>query len=321
MNAGEAAMLARLLPAGGSLSGVLAITPGVEILNRAGDLTLGLANPTGSTNAEALSEADWDLSTFRYGANLSPGVLTLRASQDLVFNNTLSDGFDPVVANADNGWSSMWLATPSKIKSNLPTNLQSWRFNLTAGADFSSVDSGSVVPGTGKVLVGEAHSTFSSQAIIQDQRPTTQNPNKISGDFGRTLNHIKINPTLNRGNRYEVVRTGTGDIQISAGSDVQIRNAFSAIYTSGVALPNASRIFEEGDFSIPVTVRRVVGQPLAQTNWDDAALGIPQQIYSASYTISGGDLKINSFRDIGKYSNSVETIDPYFDSNNQLPSN
>jgi filamentous hemagglutinin family protein len=324
MNAGEATMLTRLLPGGSPLRTALVITPGVEILNRTGDLTLGVANNSNleTTDVEALSSADWDLSDFRYGARSTPGILTLRAAGDLIFNNTLSDGFEHVDASADNGWSSMWLATPSKIDSKLPTNLQSWSFNLTAGADFSSVDSGSVVPSTGKVLVGEAHSTFSSQAISNDEKPATQNPNKISGDYGRTLNHIKINPTLNRGNRYEVIRTGTGDIQISAGSDVQLRNAFSAIYTSGVALPNASRIFEDGDFSIPVTSRTGLGlTPPVETSWDDPLLGTPQQNYKASFTISGGDLNINSMRDIGRYADSAISINPYFDSNNQLPSN
>ena len=39
------------------------------------------------------STSNWDLSSYRFGPNSAAGVLTLRASGNLVFYNALSDGF------------------------------------------------------------------------------------------------------------------------------------------------------------------------------------------------------------------------------------
>jgi len=312
MNAGEVSILARL---GGNLGGKLLITPGVEILNRTEDLALGLANPSGSTNAEALSGADWDLSGFRYGANSAPGVLTLRAAGDLVFNNTLSDGFNPIAqgsaANfADIGHSQMWLATPQAINANLPVNRQSWSYRLAAGSDMSSTShrgtlSADLPAGKGSVLVGEFYPAV----------PNTANtgPSAGVGSLGQTADTIRIsNTTTNRGTRFEVVRTGTGDIDLAAARDVQLRNPFATIYTSGVALPTPTRIFQDGDFSLPIVVR-------PSNHPDQGNLGAVQQAYNPSYTMAGGTVSISAGRDIGRFTQSGGAVVP--DASRQLPTN
>jgi hypothetical protein len=318
MNAGEAAMLARLLPSGSTLGSALAITPGVEILNRTGDLTLGLANNSnaGSTNVEALSGADWDLSSFRYGTRQAPGVLTLRAKNDLVFNNTLSDGFTPIAqgsaANfADIGHSQMWLATPQSINTLLPINLQSWRYRFAAGSDLAStahrrtVSADTLAAGKGSILVGEFYSTVPNTA--------TSGANAAIGKDGQTADSIRISSTTSdRGTRYEVVRTGTGDIDIAAAKDVQLRNAFATIYTSGVALPDPTRIFKTGDFSLPIVVR-------ASRHPDQGNLGAVQQAYDPSYTMAGGLVAISAGNDIGRFTQiSGQTVT---DASRQLPTN
>jgi hypothetical protein len=317
MNAGEAAMLARLLPLGGPLADVLAITPGVEILNRTGDLTLGLANNSnaGTTNAEAISGADWDLSSYRYGAKSSPGILTLRASEDLVFNNTLSDGFSPIAqgsaANfADIGHSQMWLATPQSISSLLPTNLQSWSYRFAAGSDMASTSHRrtlalDTLAGKGSILVGEFYSSVPNT--------TTSGGSAAIGSLGQTADTIRISSTTtNRGTRYEVVRTGTGDIDISAANDVQLRNPFSTIYTSGIALADPTRIFEAADFSRPIVVR-------TSNHPDQGNLGAVQQPYDAYYTIAGGSVSIAAGNDIGRFTQSGGLI--VADASRQLPTN
>jgi filamentous hemagglutinin family protein len=315
INASEAAMMARLLPAGGSLLDVLAITPGVEILNRAGDLTMGLANPTGSTSAEAISGADWDLSAYRYGAKLSPGVLTLRASQDLVFNNTLSDGFSPIAQGsasnfANIGHSQMWLATPQSINASLPINLQSWSYRLAAGSDLTSSShrrtaSAELLAGKGSVLVGEFYAAVPNTA--------STGTGAAIGSLGQTADTIRIsNNDTNRGTRFEVVRTGTGDIDVSAARDVQLRNPFSTIYTSGVALPTPTRIFQNGDFSLPIVSR-------ASNHPDQGNLGAVQQAYNPYYTMAGGSVSITAGNDIGRFTRSGGVVVP--DASRQLPTN
>ena len=317
MNAGEAAMLARLLPIGSTLGSLLAITPGVEILNKTGDLTLGLANNSnsGSSNVEALSGADWDLSSFRYGARQAPGILTLRAKDDLVFNNALSDGFTPIAqgtaANfADIGHSQMWLATPQSINTLLPINLQSWGYRFAAGSDMASTSHRSTVSadtlaGKGSILVGEFYPTVPNTA--------TSGANAAIGKDGQTADSIRISSTTtDRGTRYEVVRTGTGDIDIAAAKDVQLRNPFATIYTAGVALPDPRRIFKIGDFSLPIVVR-------ASRHPEQGNLGAVQQAYNPSYTMGGGLVAISAGNDIGRFTQiSGQTV---ADASRQLPTN
>jgi hypothetical protein len=320
-NANEVAMRASLIGTDSPLDSIFVITPGAEIINLTGDLTLGLANNTssGSTNVEALAAADWNLSSFRYGVKSAPGVLTLRAQGDIIFNNTLSDGFDPVAQGSsavftDNGHSLMWLATLMKINNTLPVNTQSWSYRLTAGADvnssnFRSVLGSDFLGGKGSVLVGEFY-------------PAVPNSNldgvaAAIGSDGQTADTIRISTTpTNRGNRFEVIRTGTGDIAISAGRDVQLRNQFSTIYTAGVALQNPTTVFSEGDFVVPILPTRVNAHP-SQTS--PANLGIIQQLYPATWSMAGGNISLTAAANIGRYTlvNGVLTAD----TTRQMPNN
>jgi filamentous hemagglutinin len=84
-----------------------AILPGIEIRS-AGDLTL---------------TADWNLNAWRFGG--APGVLTLRAGDDLRFDRSLSDGFDAITGG--NAF-------------NLTTTEDSWSYRLAAGADHAAAN-------------------------------------------------------------------------------------------------------------------------------------------------------------------------------------
>jgi filamentous hemagglutinin family protein len=329
-NANEVAMRSKLLTGAdnaAALDSVMVITPGVEILNLTGNLTLGLANNSsaGSTHAEALAGADWDLSGFRYGVRSAPGVLTLRASGDLVFNNTLSDGFAPIAQGtaqvfADNGNSLMWLAPLMTIKNTLPTNTQSWSYRLTAGADMTSSNFRSVLsasaldlaqPLKGSVIVGEFYPAVPNTASSGTAAAT--------GSLGQTADTIRISATTtNKGNRFEVVRTGTGDITISAGRDVQLRNQFSTIYTAGVALPMPTTVYSSSDFVLPVTPVSVNASP-SQAGGASGTLGSIQQLYLPAWSMAGGNVSITAQANIGHYtmSNGVLAVD----SSREMPTN
>ncbi len=327
-NANETALRNRLLsgaPDPTALSSILVLSPGVEIINRTGDLTLGLANPTGSTNAQAVSAADWDLSAFRYGTKSAPGILTLRAKGDLVFNNTLSDGFTPVTASSVNGNSVMWLAPLKTIVSTLPVNTQSWSFRLTSGADLgasvtdpgaadfrSVLPLGSLAAGKGSVLVGEIYPAVPN---------STANGNSITdaaGSFGLTANTIRISTdTVNRGTRFEVIRTGTGDITINAARDVQLRNQFATIYTAGVALPAPTTVFQANDFVVPILNRTPSQSGVGVT------LGVAQQTYAPVWSMGGGDISISARANIGHFTtdNGLASGKLIVDSSRQMPTN
>ena len=280
-------------------SGSFTTTGAIGLTPVTGDIVLGKANQTG-TNPDGtaltsyqLSTGDWDLSTFRYGANSAPGILTLRAKGDLIFNNTLSDGFTPVTASTA-GNSSMWLATLMKINTSLPLNAQSWSFRLSAGADLGAADYRSVLPvgslaaGKGSLLVGEFYDAVPNE--------TASGTAPATGTSGLTSNSIRISKdATNRGTRYEVIRTGTGDITINAGLDVQLRNQFATIYTAGVAIPTPTTVYQANDFVVPI---------LNKTPSMDGAgvtLGSIQQTYAAVWSLGGGDVSISAQANIGHY--------------------
>ena len=305
INAGESSMVSRLLAAAApGLADIFVLAPGVEVAHAAGDLTLGLANVAGTTNIEGLSDADWDLSAWRYGSRQAPGVLTMRASGDLVFNNALSDGFAPISkgtsANyADRGHSLLWLAPLQSINGSLPVNTQSWSYRISSGADFAAADFrsnlgletlGSVQPAKGSVLVGEFFATAVPNA-------STSGTGAGVGRDGQTADTIRINNASNnndRGTRYEVIRTGTGSIEIAAARDVQLRNPFATIYTSGVGVADRTAIFTTGDFVLPVTT-------FSTHPNQGGVLGREQQNYAAYYAMAGGDLRLLAGRDIGRF--------------------
>jgi filamentous hemagglutinin family protein len=323
--ANDITLLSSLLatnPDAETLAPLFIVAPGVEIINRnvinpKGDLTLGLANnqPGGKVDIEGTTAADWDLSSWRYGTRQAPGILTLRAKGDLVFNNTLSDGFTPVAITPDTGHSTMWLATPQTINTLLPTNLQSWAYRFAAGSDMASTShrhtvSADTLDGKGSILVGEFYPAVPNTL--------TSGTSAAIDSLGQTADTIRIidtriaRDTTNRGTRYEVVRTGTGDIDIAAARDVQLRNPFSTIYTSGVALPAGTRIFEADDFSLPM-VKRTSNHP------DQGILGAVQQGYDAYYTLSGGGIRIAAGNDIGRFTQSSGVT--MADASRQLPTN
>jgi hypothetical protein len=299
MNAGYAAMQAKLLAGSvdpARLDSVLVIAPGVEIVNTAGSLELGTTT--------SLNTADWDLSGFRYGPKQAPGVLTLRAAGDLVFHNALSDGFTPVSATAANGHSTLWLATLMDVNSNLPTNTQSWSYRLAAGSDLAAADFRAVVENAGSLLLGDFYA------------PIPNTANTAIGGNGLTANTIKISPDVtNRGTRYEVIRTGTGDIDIATGSDVQLRNSFATIYTAGVRLPTPTTIYSQGDFVAPVIPQGSVTNHPQQGD----LLGAIQQRQLPEWSLAGGDVSIAALGDIRHVTllNNV-LVD---DSSRQLPNN
>ena len=104
------------------------VTPGVELRNFAGDLTLPVNRAI-------------TLLTSRTATG-DPGVLTLRAGGNLVLLSSVSDGFASAAANA------------------LPSDTISWSYRLVGGADFSSasplatMDASQLVGQSGNIQIG-----------------------------------------------------------------------------------------------------------------------------------------------------------------------
>jgi filamentous hemagglutinin family protein len=247
----SAAISARLLANNAGLAPITVIAPGAEIINLNGDLTLG------STTSD--SSSDWNLATYRFGPDHVAGVLTLRAAGNLVFYNSLTDGFD----------SNAYDASLLDLNPALPVNLQSWSYHLVAGADFAAADFHRVQPlsvlgaGSGSVLLGK------------DYGPNV---------FGNNQN----DPTYNFvPAHYQVIRTGSGDIDIAAGRDVKLLNQLATIYTAGTQVMDPTF---GGTFDLPIP--NFQGQ--------NSALGVAQQLsaYPAQYSFAGGNVTISAQGDI-----------------------
>ena len=278
LGAGYAAMLARVLGGNTALDSVLSIRPGAEVVNSGGNLTLGSSGSTFTS--------DWNLATFRFGPKAAPGLLTLRASENIVLFNSISDGF------ADGKYTAE-LLQPNAA---LPLNAQSWSYRITAGADFTAADVTRVVPLAG---LGETGGSL----LLGKNGGTNTAPSP--GPAATTAAAI--------GNKFQTIRTGSGDIAINAARDVQLLNPFATIYTAGTLVADPTKLYCAGAFDVPV---RIVDHGV------DNVLGVPQQepYYAVQYTFGGGNVSIQAGADIAHYTkNTAGQFVP--DSQRELPVN
>ncbi len=266
-------MLTRLAATNPSLD--LILLPGVEIINRVGNLTLGTTSTTIS--------ADWNLGSHRFGPRSAPGVLTLRAAGDLVLFNAISDGFGDSP--------SLWLAPLLAHNPLLPANSQSWSYRFAAGADLSAAshravaDASTMLPDQGAFLLGKNAGAATA-----------------TGGANATTSSII-------GNLYQVVRTGSGDIDIHTAGAIRLLNPFASIHTVGTQVADPTGVFLPGDFATPILNRSV-----QQVN-----LGSAQQNYAAQYSMAGGNVTLNAGTNIERLTrNNSGFIE---DSSRQLPNN
>jgi filamentous hemagglutinin len=273
-------------------------------LNNSGNITFsGGASITNSTGNLTLNNT-WDLSTFRFGPGAStagdgagePGILTLRAAGNLVFNyNTvtkkaasLSDGFEPT--SSGNG--GLWQA-PLQAAGN-----QSWSYNLVAGADPAAADYRRVVSGAGSLQLGYGYGTNSLPA----SNSVTINQVKTLGDAAVIEQY------------YQAIRTGTGNINIFAGQDVQLLDPLAAIYTAGSqasgALPS-NELFDVPQLAYTIPNNAGI-TGLTRTN---------QFVYPAQYSQNGGTVTISAQHDIAHELLNTATNQTFSYSSLEMPTN
>jgi filamentous hemagglutinin len=275
-------MMNRLLSAHPDLGSVFVLAPGAEIINRTGDLTLGSASTT--------TTSDWDLSTFRFGAKSAAGILTLRAAGNIVLHNSISDGFTPFAA-APSG-QPLWEARLTTASGLLPVNNQSWSYRFSAGSDLSATDHratlalSSLGAGAGSLILGKT----GTNAAIGSSDLKTQS----------------IIPT-----HYQVIRTGSGDIDIHAGRDIHLMNQLAAIYSAGTRVTNATL---DGTFDLPN-----IGAS-NQSVGLSSLLGAVQQAYPALFSMAGGHVRLQAGGNIERLTHNTQG-QLIADSQFQLPVN
>ncbi len=274
------------------VNSLLVVAPGVEIVNTStpdsinpgsGDLTLR-QQLTGSSSM-VRNAGDWDFSQFRVGAKSSPGFLTLRSAGNILLESSLSDGFQSSHNTAD----------LSAYNDKLPSSFQSWSYRLVAGADFSSVSGGAFVKGSSSEigLGSRTKSPFVYPGL--DQKTT----DAIAGGFEDARYY-----------NYQVIRTGTGSIDLFSSGRINLRNNLASIYTAGAVDPDQTL---SGRFDLPApnlsmgaTAKGILGEQQ----------GNP---YKPQFSQSGGSISLEAGTDILRTSidkNGVEVAD----STRQLPS-
>ena len=264
------------------------------------------------------------------GKPLIAGTLNLRASGNVLMNGTLNDGFSAAaltlvgqapapaqvgtprveaVFDADGTEITPAIeevpATPAKAGTGV-VGLAAWAYNIVAGADFANSKPLSTV-------------TAAKDSIIDKA---------ITGN---------ITIANNKG-----VRTGTGDIHLAAGGDLNMGGTGAVIYTAGrqaaelagFDLPNATKnplyLADGGDISITTKGningaessagnRQLINQWLFRQgggsgNKDTSWWVLPHLFKQSLATLGGGDIAIKAGGDISNFSASAPT-NARFDTN------
>ena len=240
----------KISPEATSTSGIL-----VGLQNGSSYAFSGATVLNGTNRGDLTLASTWDLSSFRYGSGNEPGTLTVRTPGNLVINAgaSLSDGFGPSPATSVGGlWQAPLLAPGS----------QSWSYNLIAGADLSAANIRQVLPlsqldaSTGSILLGLNSPALNTSVSASRLTAVLQN--------------------------YQTIRTGTGDINLSAGRDLQILNDLATVYTAGTAVANPDHLDAAlsgaADFDLP------------NTYYSTGAVNTP--LNTPQYSFGGGNVSI-----------------------------
>lgn len=150
--------------------------------------------------------------------------------------------------------------------------------------------------------------------------PTSTPTNNSPGV--EALTRLAINPANNTAttgsptasNRFQVIRSGTGGIDIYAAGDAKLLNQFATIYTAGVQVASATTVFSAGDFTLPQVTPNAIIAPSQE------GLGAVQQLYPARYSMAGGNVMVSAGGDIiHQTRNSLGIL--VDDSSRELPNN
>ncbi|HUJ53794.1 MAG TPA: filamentous hemagglutinin family protein, partial [Steroidobacteraceae bacterium] len=270
-----------------------------QALGRSGDPGFMLAPGVEIDSSGVLALATpWNLYTWRFGPNDDvPGILTLRAAGGVTFNAALSDGFE----------------TPTSYA--LPTTpSDSWSYRIAAGADLSAAN---------PLTVGVSAAQPAANVTISACTTGSAVCAPASGGRGASTGYAT-----------NLVRTGTGFIDVSASGDFVLGNQASLLYTAGISGPGiplaartgglGGRAYPEDGGNISITVDGdVVGAPTNQfVNawlWRAGSTSSPsgsavgwtvdfQSFQQGIAALGGGNVRVSAGGDITNLSASIPSI-------------
>ena len=227
----------------------LQLRPGVEVQG-AGDLQVGDPGSTAET---------WDLDSWNTALGSVPVNLTLRAAGNLIFNASLSDGFQDTNSNVVNWIFGESTATP---------NGASGSYRLVAGADLTAANPLAVV------VQAAAPLNLNAPASGLGAPPNSGNFILTPGSSTSTSN---------------VIRTGTGSIDIAAGGDVLL--GYSVDSDSGGVL----QVTESDPLNAVIYTAGVPSLAAPTSLFTPPTIGKKTTV---SYPIDGGNIAVFAGDDI-----------------------
>ena len=195
-----------------SISGAtvtLAAAPNAAVSNAA-----EAYSSAGGSNLVAVASSSTDSTTVTLASATLPSGFTI--GSQLLGSTVLSISGNTVTL-ANNANAAVSNTNTAEAFSTIGAGQQSWSYRLTAGADMTAANFQAVQP-----LSSLAANSGSIEVGLFALTPSGQTVSTSS-----TVNAI-INPQTGI-SLYQVIRTGTGDITISAGRDVQLDNQFATI--------------------------------------------------------------------------------------------
>ena len=265
--------IAAALDSSGNLG--LTVSPGLEVRS-SGSITLA---------------DEWDLASWRYGT--APGVLTLRAQDNVQLDKSISDGFRANILQGDDSWSYRLVGG---------ANTQSANVLAMAPVDQLTGNSGNVIlaantklrTGNGAidVVAGKNIELQDTSAVIY----TAGVPAMLNGAPvpSESLNPIPSGFFVNEAGvkvtkRFDVTKNWTeqgGDVHLSAGQDL--------VGTYSHYSP-ALWLWRQGGKSI----RRVIAETQWAVDFDAFQQGVA--------AFAGGDIQLSAGRDIKNLSAAIPT--------------
>jgi filamentous hemagglutinin len=245
------------------------VTPGAEVINATPSTGVGSVNGGSLTLA-----SNWDLSSFRFGPDGVAGILTLRATNNLIFNGSLSDGFAYNSSDAEN-------VPTSPYTWDVMAESSSWSYRLVAGAEFTSGGSSTANYGSVQSLAALGLDT-DSLTNASDEAGSLLLGQSIPSNF----NYGTLTATT--ASKYaQLIRTGSGSITIDTGGSLDLLNGLASIYTAGYLAPSLAGFNSPTGTSDSKFETKVYGVSIA-----------PAPQYTAQYTEGGGNIVIDAQQDI-----------------------
>ena len=286
------------------------LTPGIEITSNA-NLTLNAAWNFYSTTSSTTQTPSW-----RYdGSSLMPGILTLRAQDNISINQNITDGLGSATQTLNR--------TTSMTVSNWLESGLSWSYNIIAGADLSAANNSALLP-SNLITTGQGSISLGSSANNSSLEIATGTGNitlNATGDLNLYGNSIFTagqveNNVLNNGNTIiqsnsstltENTLTGEnlqyashgGNLNITAGGNINATANNSFMTDWLVTLPSQSSNNATWGLAL---------QTVSLTNTRTRATTVEfQEFHESLAALAGGNITINTTGNLNNLTIAIPT--------------